>query len=86
MDAMAGAAIRVRDRWTLLRMTLFVLLAMSTVGCARRAVRVLPNLEIPVRCASAITLVGCDARVTPPKCKSARVTYARGCEEIVVRK
>jgi hypothetical protein len=53
----------------------------------RRAGRVsLPNLAVPVSCASEITLIGCDARVSPPKCKSARVKYRRGCEEIVVGK
>jgi hypothetical protein len=54
-------------------------------GCARRARRLeLPNLMVPVRCASEILLVECDARVSPPKCKEARVTYRKGCEEIVV--
>jgi hypothetical protein len=45
----------------------------------------LPSLLIPVNCASEIMLVQCDARVNPPRCKSARVTYRRGCEEIVVK-
>jgi hypothetical protein len=64
--------------------------ALGGIGCARRTGHVaLPgvpfiNLAIPVRCASDITLVECDARVRPPKCKSARVTYRSGCEEIVV--
>jgi hypothetical protein len=54
-------------------------------ACSRRNARVeLPSLVIPVSCASEITLVHCDARVRPPKCKSARVTYRGGCEEIVV--
>jgi hypothetical protein len=60
------------------------LLAAGT-ACARRGAHAfLPNLEIPVSCASEITLVECDARVNPPKCKSVRVKYRRGCEEIVV--
>jgi len=58
----------------------------STVGCGRRARVELPNMRIPVSCASEIQLVGCDARVSPPKCRSARVTYRRGCEEIEVRR
>jgi hypothetical protein len=64
----------------------FVLLvALAGLGCARRTGQVsLPSLRIPVRCASEITLVQCDARMQPPKCKSARVTYRSGCEEIVV--
>jgi hypothetical protein len=59
-------------------------LALTGVGCERRPARaVLPNMVIPVACASQITLVHCDARVNPPKCKSARVTYRGGCEQIV---
>ncbi len=60
-------------------------LVMTGVGCERRVVRdSMPNLVIPVACASEITLVHCDARVNPPRCKSARVTYRSGCERIVV--
>jgi hypothetical protein len=41
-------------------------------GCARRGAHVsLPNVVIPVACASEITLLQCDARVNPPKCRSA---------------
>jgi hypothetical protein len=54
-------------------------------GCERRAAQAeLPNLVIPVGCASEITLLHCDARRSPPKCKSARVTYRGGCEQIAV--
>jgi hypothetical protein len=69
---------------------LLAVTAVGGIGCARRSGHVaLPgvafiNLAIPVSCASEITLVQCDARVRPPKCKSARVTYRSGCEEIVV--
>jgi hypothetical protein len=56
------------------------------LGCGRRTVRAsLPNLAIPLDCASEITLVHCDARVDPPKCASARVKYRKGCERILVR-
>jgi hypothetical protein len=59
-------------------------LALTGLGCERRVVRdALPNLVIPIECASEITLLRCDARVNPPKCKSARVKYRGGCEEIV---
>jgi hypothetical protein len=62
-----------------------LLVYFALTGCARKAGRAwLPNMRIPVRCASEITLVECDARVSPPKCRSARVTYRRGCEEVVV--
>ena len=59
--------------------------ALIGAGCVRRRVE-LPSLTIPVSCASEITLIECDARVNPPKCKNARVTYRKGCEEIVVGK
>jgi hypothetical protein len=68
-------------------LVLFVLgMAIMLVGCERRSARaVLPDLRIPVSCASEITLVECDARVVgPPKCKSAHVQYRQGCEQIVV--
>jgi hypothetical protein len=73
-------------RWGVRRFIfLAAALALAGVGCERRAVRdALPNLVIPVACASQITLVHCDARMNPPKCKSARVTYRGGCERIVV--
>ena len=69
------------------RKFILVLVAlMACAGCERRAVRSgLPNIVIPVGCASEITLVGCDARVSPPKCAGARVSYRNGCEQIVVR-
>ena len=69
------------------RKFIFVLMAfMGCAGCARRAVQGgLPNLVIPVECASEITLVGCDARSSPPKCAGAHVSYRDGCERIVVR-
>lgn len=64
-----------------------VALLLAGSGCERRAARVaLPNLVIPVACASEITLLRCDARVSPPRCRSARVTYRNGCEQIVVRR
>jgi hypothetical protein len=63
----------------------FVLAALALTGCERRVVRdALPNLVIPIECALEITLLSCDARVNPPKCRSARVKYRGGCEEIVV--
>jgi hypothetical protein len=68
------------------RKFIFVLAGlMACAGCERRAVRDgLPNLVIPVGCASEITLVQCDGRVSPPKCAGARISYRDGCERIVV--
>lgn len=55
-----------------------------TLGCARRGAHpFFPDMKIPVGCVSEIRMVECDARVQPPKCRSARVTYRSGCEEIV---
>jgi hypothetical protein len=68
------------------RFVLVFLSAIVLTGCVRRSAGPsLPSLVIPVSCASEITLVGCDARVSPPRCKSARVRYRSGCEEIVVK-
>jgi len=58
--------------------------ALAGTGCRQRARVELPSMTIPASCASEITLVGCDARTNPPTCKSARVKYRKGCEEIVV--
>ena len=68
------------------KFVLVVTALMAWVGCERRAARAgLPNMVIPVGCASEITLVHCDARMSPPKCAGARVSYRNGCERIVVR-
>ena len=68
-------------------MASFAGILLISAGCARRAAPVsLPDMAIPLSCASEIVLLECDARVEPPKCRSARVKYRRGCEEIVVRK
>jgi hypothetical protein len=57
---------------------------LAGVGCARRATQVsLPDLAIPVACASEIMLLQCELRVNPPSCKAARVKYHSGCERIV---
>jgi len=70
----------------MLGVVFLLLAAIVGTGCARRsAMPPLPSLVIPVSCASEITLMGCDARVSPPKCRSARVRYRSGCEEIVVK-
>jgi hypothetical protein len=66
---------------------LMTMLLVLSAGCARRAGRVvLPDVLVPVKCASEIRLLQCDARVSPPKCRSARVVYRRGCEEILAVK
>jgi hypothetical protein len=67
---------------------LFALILAGAIGtgCERRVARAsLPDLVIPVTCASEITLMHCDARISPPKCAGARVRYRNGCEQIVAR-
>jgi hypothetical protein len=67
-----------------------IMLVLATVllgglGRERRVARSsLPNLAIPVDCASEIMLLHCDARTSPPKCESARVKFRKGCERILV--
>jgi len=65
-----------------------VLLIATLTGCASR-VRpkpLLPNLNIPVQCASSIRLVNCDLSFSPPHCQNAAIDYRKGCEQIVVTK
>jgi hypothetical protein len=65
--------------------SILALAFVSSVGCERRASRSsLPNLVVPASCASEITLLHCDARVSPPKCAGARVRYRNGCEQILL--
>jgi len=64
-----------------------VALMFAGAGCVRRAERsALPSVVVPVSCASEILLIDCDAQVSPPKCRSARVTYRKDCEEILALK
>ena len=61
-------------------------ISMTAAGCAHKKKISLPNMIVPVGCASEILLVECDSHVDPPRCKRARVKYRQGCEEIVVEK
>lgn len=61
-------------------------ISMAAAGCAHKRMISLPNMIVPVGCASEILLVECDSHVDPPRCKRARVKYRQGCEEIVVEK
>jgi hypothetical protein len=83
-----GEKVEIRRGWIMnMRLNILMLGALlAGVGCQRRAAQAsLPNLAIPVGCASEITFLHCDARVNPPKCESARVKYRNGCAEIVVK-
>jgi hypothetical protein len=46
----------------------------------------LPNISIPRECATSIRLVDCDLSFNPPHCRTAAVTYRKGCEQVVVVK
>jgi hypothetical protein len=63
-----------------------LLLIITLTGCASRSrpKPFLPNLNIPPACASSIRLVDCDMSFSPPHCRTATVTYRRGCEQIAV--
>jgi len=65
-----------------------VLLMTVLTGCAPRArsSRFLPVIRVPLECAKEIRLVDCDVTFNPPHCRTATVTYARGCEQLVVVK
>jgi hypothetical protein len=71
-----------KGRNTILVLAVFLV---AGIGCGRRTAHVsLPNLVIPVACASEITLLRCDASKEPPRCESVRVKYRSGCEQMVV--
>jgi hypothetical protein len=63
-----------------------VLLIATLTGCASRSrpTPFLPNMNIPLACATSIRLVDCDLSFSPPHCRTATVTYREGCEQVVV--
>ncbi len=63
-----------------------VLLIATLTGCASRSRPnlFLPNVNIPLECATSIRLVGCDLSFKPPHCRTATVTYRKGCEQPAV--
>jgi hypothetical protein len=44
----------------------------------------LPNMNIPLECATRIRLIDCDLSFRPPHCRTAAVTYRKGCEQVMV--
>jgi len=46
----------------------------------------LPNVNIPLECATSIRLVDCDLSVSPPHCRASAVTYRKGCEQVMAVK
>jgi len=63
-----------------------VLLIATLTGCVSRSRSKLslPNVNIPLECATSIRLVDCDLSFNPPHCRTAAVTYRKGCEELAV--
>jgi hypothetical protein len=65
-----------------------VLLIATLTGCASRSRPnpFLPNMNIPLECATSIRLVDCDdLSSSPPHCRTVAVTYRKGCEQVVVK-
>jgi hypothetical protein len=62
-----------------------VLLIAALSGCASRSrpAPFLPNMNIPLECGTSIRLVDCDLSSSPPHCRTAAVTYRKGCEQVV---
>jgi hypothetical protein len=60
-----------------------VLLIPTLTDCAphSRSKPFLPNVNIPLECATSIHLVGCDLSFYPLHCRTATVTYRKGCEQ-----
>jgi hypothetical protein len=75
-------------RFMLGRAWISVLLIATLTGCASRSrpQPFLPNMNIPLECATSIRLVDCDLAFSPPRCRTAAVTYRKGCEQVVVVK
>ena len=63
-----------------------VLLIATLTGCASRFRPKLspPSMSIPLECTTSIRLVGCDLSFSPPHCRTATVTYRKGCEQLAV--
>jgi hypothetical protein len=63
-----------------------VLLIATLTCCASRSrpKPFLPNMNIPLECATRIRLIDCDLSSSPPHCRTAAVTYRKGCEQVMV--
>jgi len=63
-----------------------VLLIAILSGCSWRSRprQILPNLNILLECATSIRLVDCEPSFSPPHCRTAAVTYGKGCKQAVV--
>jgi hypothetical protein len=69
------------------RIWVCVLLLIALTGCASRFRRkpFLPNMNIPLECATSIHPVECDLSFSLAHCRTAAVAYRRGCEQVVAK-
>ena len=70
------------------RVGVIVLLIVTLAGCTSRSrpKPFQPDMNIPPGCATSIRLLDCDLSFSPPHCRTAAVTYRKGCEPVVVVK
>jgi hypothetical protein len=63
-----------------------VLLMVTLTGCASRSrpKPFLPSMSIPPECTTSIRLIDCDLSFNPARCRTATVTYRKGCEQLAV--
>ncbi len=85
---MHGCVIPAGSRQNLSQALTSMLLIAILTGCAARSrpKSFLPNVNIPVECATSIRLVDCDLSVSPPHCRASAVTYRKGCEQVMAIK
>ena len=70
------------------RISLVVSLTTILTSCAARSrpQSLLPNVNIPVECATSIRFVDCDLSFSPPRCRATTVAYRKGCEQVMAVK
>jgi hypothetical protein len=63
-----------------------VVLTVARTGCVSRSrpEPSLPKMNIPLECATSICPVDCDRAFSPPRCRTAAITYHKWCEQMLV--
>lgn len=56
-------------------MRVFLLIAFACVTVQAGERRQIVNLEIPIQCVKAVTMIDCDLNYEPPKCAKVDLTY-----------
>ena len=64
------------------------LLIVTLTGCASRSrpKPFQPDMNVPLGCATSTRRLDCDLSFSPPHCRTAVVTYRKGCEPVAVLK